>query len=1231
MADNPEFVRLLKQYQEYKGLSDTKLGKLVGVNRRTVWGWKNARSHPRYETVLKIVNALDLDPHEQQTFIKAAGYSDMTLQPRRDESGKPEKSSEKIDNSKEHKSAEQDLGESDSQPPQASSSSVYTNEVRAVFRAFDNSLHYLTDKVEVVERSNKQLLAWQVMPKEPVALELATAKLAELPLDHVPEVAPLPDGSRMLLRNNPLFVGREEELLHLASLLKGGETVAVGQIAAATGIGGVGKTQLAATFVHHYGQYFQGGVFWLNFADPAMIPTEISQCGTLMKEVRPDYIHLDLADQVELVKGLWQRAIPRLLVFDNCEESTLLDKWQPTSGGCRILVTSRRRQWDAALNVKTLEISTLRRLQSLELLHKFPEQWEDIPPFTVEEKPTLNDIAHELGDLPLALHMAGNYLATYRDDMSPESYLEQLQAIDPLEHISLQEGDISPTKHEQHVARTFALSYQQLDMNAPIDALALRLLVHLACFAPGELIPKELLRLSIAKENSNDTSNTQSQFSSVLNRLSQLGLIQIEAKGQLSFHRLLFFFTQRRIENESYVKAGVAVNNTLLDEAHRIKQTGIHLPLLEWEVHLRHRTDLAKTQMDEMAAALCNILSIHLAEIGEIFAAKPYCILALDISKVVFGDKHPTTATKHLNLGILLLDMADLNAALRHTEFAFMIQREVLGIRHVDTALSIRVMSTLLYKAGNFAEAKLHCELALDIHREILGDKHPTTAVSHGSLGAILRESGDLNAAKFHIKMALDVHKDTLGEEHPITVNSLSHLAYLLEKMGDLSNAKSYYEKALESRIKLLGDYHPQTAVSYSNLGTLLRQMGEYDLAKTYLERNMDINRKLLGEKHVETANSFSNMGILLQRMGDFDASHRYHTMAFDRYIGLYGENHFETANSYSNLGSFMQEIGEWGLARTYLEQALAIRKEVLGVDHPDTATSLSNLGSLFKNIGNLGAAKSYFEQSLVIRKEVLDDNHPHISTNLSDLGETLHDMGKLDEAKSYYEESLLIAKEVLGEHHLSTANRLNNLGSLLQDIGDLEAAKPYLTQSMEIHKAVLGEWHHETATSFNNLGLLLLHMGDYDAAKTYLEQALAIHKKSLGEKHPSITVGINNLGLLWHEKGDLHVAKQYYEEALELSREVLGNDHHGTADTLYNIGALSYTMNDLPAAKHYYEEAWIIYKDQLGLSHPRTQKVERALSNLRTRPLLSKLDRLSIFITFPFTLSSRLWQKIRA
>src|SRR5262249_47945959 len=149
--------------------------------------------------------------------------------------------------------------------------------------------------------------------------------LAALPVDEVPKPGPLPVGSRMTLPPNPLFVGRDEELKLLARQLKEGETSAVGQaeIAAATGLGGIGKTQLASEFAHRYGRYFAGGVFWMSFADPAAVPIEVAACGMSLG-LHSSFDALATEQQVRLVTEAWKSPLPRLLIFDNCEEEELL-------------------------------------------------------------------------------------------------------------------------------------------------------------------------------------------------------------------------------------------------------------------------------------------------------------------------------------------------------------------------------------------------------------------------------------------------------------------------------------------------------------------------------------------------------------------------------------------------------------------------------------------------------------------------------------------------------------------------------------------------------------------------------------------------------------------------------------------------------------------------------------------------------------------------------------------
>jgi hypothetical protein len=196
-----------------------------------------------------------------------------------------------------------------------------------------------------------------------------------------------------------------------------------------------------------------------------------------------DYHELPLEERVQEVKAEWQGELPRLLVFDNCEDDGLLDRWLPPTGGCRVLVTSRRGSWDPSLGVTDLKLGVFDRRESVALLREYRP---DLPP----DDPELDAIAEELGDLPLALDLAGRYLKRYARDVAPAAYLADIRRPDLLEHPSLRRArGISPTKHDMDVWRTFALSYWRLNADDETDGTALRILARAASLAPGEPMP----------------------------------------------------------------------------------------------------------------------------------------------------------------------------------------------------------------------------------------------------------------------------------------------------------------------------------------------------------------------------------------------------------------------------------------------------------------------------------------------------------------------------------------------------------------------------------------------------------------------------------------------------------------------------------------------------------------------------------------------------------------------
>ena len=372
---------------------------------------------------------------------------------------------------------------------------------------------------ELFRRLDEQTSISQPSRPSPEFVAQARNKFREMPVQKIPEVSTLPTGSISGPPHYQYFVGRQDQLRTIAEALKSGEIAAIGQrqIVATTGLGGMGKTQLASEFVHRYGQYFLGGVYWLNFGEAAGIPNEVAQCGGpgRMGHYRSFY-DLPLQDQVNAVWDAWQSDIPRLLVFDNCEDADLLSTWIPPTGGCRVLITSQSEIWDPTLHVVPLPLEVFSRDQSVALLIKHRSDLS-------ADNRYLHDIAVELSDLPLAIDLAGRFMSRY--DEQPEEYLEELRSEDLLNHESLANfTGISPTNHNMSVWRTFALSYRRLDRDNPVDHLAEKLLARAAYFAPSESIPIDSLIDALGLPEGDRQARRRAREG--LNRLRGLGLLR---------------------------------------------------------------------------------------------------------------------------------------------------------------------------------------------------------------------------------------------------------------------------------------------------------------------------------------------------------------------------------------------------------------------------------------------------------------------------------------------------------------------------------------------------------------------------------------------------------------------------------------------------------------------------------------------------------------------------------
>lgn len=624
----------------------------------------------------------------------------------------------------------------------------------------------------------------------------------DIPHDYVPNVSTLPKTSHMPFAPNPHFIGRRNDLLRLAQALGDCAASLAPKTVTVTGFAGIGKTQLVIEFVHRYGCYFPGGVFWLNFAEPEIIPNQVMDCGGTKGLNIPNFDKLSFPDRVATVKQHWRSSSRCLLIFDNCEDQYLIPKWRPISGRSSIIITSLRTIWDKSLDIRQITLGILPRELSVELLQSLAHR------LTSDEA---DAIAHRLGDFPLALDVAGKFLDRYH--LIPvKTFLTEIDNDKLLTHPSLsgEEGgeSISPTNHIQNVGRTFSLSIEKLDSVDPVDSWARKILNRASYFTPNEPIPIDLLLKTVLEENA-DSEKLRQATDGVI-RLKGLGLLAGD-NGSVRFHQLLGVVVREKDVDPNSLPD---VENAVIEEAVRLNKVGLPLEWGTIQTHLIHLADNVGTRIDSRAAMLCGNLGYLLNSQGIYQDALRYNKHALEIREQLFGEENELTAHSLKNLGKVYENYEDYENAFKCHQRSLIIRTKLFGKSHPAVAQSLKNVG-LIHKLNGQYELSLEKLLeSYRIRKDFFGENHLSTASSLNSLGRLHEVMGDYVAAKDLFEKALAIRMNQLGELHPATADTLLGLSMVMQQMGDFVNARSTLKKVLHIRQQTLGESHPDTIIA---------------------------------------------------------------------------------------------------------------------------------------------------------------------------------------------------------------------------------------------------------------------------------------------------------------------------------------------------------------------------------------------------------------------------------
>jgi WD40 repeat protein len=341
---------------------------------------------------------------------------------------------------------------------------------------------------------------------------------------------------RVPFLRNPGFVGREEDLLALHAALGAGGAVGI-RPAGLTGMGGIGKTQLAVEYCYRYREAYGGGVFWVNAA-----ADWAEEFGALGEYLQPELAGETLGRRVRAAADYLKTHADCLLVLDNVQEPARIG--QPVTADlipaglpCAVLLTTRRRDLGT---LRAVEVTVLPREPGLRLLLR-GEGRTDAARAGHPQYEEACAIYRMLGGLPLALEIAGAFLGEW-PEVSLCDFRARLQrqgAIDTLEAV---DSDVPAADlrrlHAAAVAATLREQWDALGTGKAVDENARRLLRAAGQLPEAAQVPAARLGL-LAGVPQRGTAGEPSPLAQALRRLERAALVEELRGDELRLHPLV--------------------------------------------------------------------------------------------------------------------------------------------------------------------------------------------------------------------------------------------------------------------------------------------------------------------------------------------------------------------------------------------------------------------------------------------------------------------------------------------------------------------------------------------------------------------------------------------------------------------------------------------------------------------------------------------------------------------
>ncbi|WP_353273619.1 tetratricopeptide repeat protein [Wolbachia endosymbiont (group A) of Agelastica alni] len=984
-----------------------------------------------------------------------------------------------------------------------------------------------------------------------------------------------------------LFTGRIRELEDLHKILQEGGEAVISQMASVTGLGGIGKSELARKYISEHNKDYDNNIIWVNADNYLTIAESFRRLAqdklrisTLDENGKEKEIKLIVEDVYRFFAKRHRRS---LFVFDNAGKHKVVgegegvDKFLPSGPNKpHVLITSRDQEWG---EIKSLSLGVFTEEEAVEFIRKALKIEDG------SQESEIKNLAETLHRLPLALQQAVAYINKENqgkwsnEKFTISNYLELYKgkANELLNKASGETYD----RYTETVMTTWQITIDKIKQKMGGEQ-ALEVLNIIAYLAPNEIPIKEVFSQLISNEGERHRA---------VELLDQYSMASLEG-GKLNIHRLVQQVTrieleERNEEREVLRKALTLLKNPMEEEGNLGNKCVSHA-ISAWS-YTSEYNELVK-EFSRLPSQVVNKLDDAARyEEAYLFGKK-----ALELLSSELGFNNQDTLVVQNDIAGVLGRQGKYDEALKIYDDVYKKQVKNLGSDHLDTLSTKSNMALVLDKQGKHNEAlKIYNEVYEKLIEKFSPDHRDVLTVLN-NIALVFDNQGEYNKA---LRIYNEVYKkqvDKLGPDHPNTLTTLNNIALVLKDQGEYDEALKIYNDVYEKRVKKLGSDHPDTLISWSGVASVLDSQGEYKEALRIYDLVYEKQVEKLGPDHPNTLIVRNDMASVLKDQGKYKEALEIYNDVYEKQVKNLGSNYIGTLASRNNIASVLDKQGKYKEALKIYNDVYEKQVKKLGSDNPDTLTVRNNIALIHQELSEYDEAlKIYLFEVLPKRKKLLGDDHPDTLTTLNNVAGILDKRAQYGESLKIYDFVYKKQVEKLGPDHPNTLTVMNNIAVVLHAQGKYDEALQVLQEVFNKRKSILGPNHPNTLTVRNNIADMYYKQGKYDKAlKVFLEKGADLNAKNNdGETalHWAAKGGYQELvQLLLSKQADPNIQDNNGKTPLDLAKEKSTQDPENE-----NLKAIMDLLLSVDESQYRAEQGSVLLEECLPSTSHRRRKRE--------------------------------------